>query len=101
MANLSEILGNERRMLMIVYLIENGGQGCVREIAEYIVAKKQKNGHRYRKSVYVSLKQTHIPMLEREGFVRVERDTIFIDNSKLFADLVSFLKMFSSVFMKE
>ncbi len=88
-------------MLMILFLIENGGQGSVREIAEYIVAKKQKNGHRYRKSVYVSLSQTHIPLLEREGFVRLERDMVFVNNSKLFSDLVIFLETFRSVFMSD
>ena len=101
MANLSEILGNERRMLMIIFLIEQGGNATVREITEYIMQKGEKEGHKIRKSVYVSLSQTHIPMLEKEGFLRLERDMVYIENSKLFSDLVEFLESFRSVFLKD
>jgi len=101
MGNLSEILGNERRMLMIIFLIENGGNATVAEITDYIVSKGKKDGHRIRKSVYVSLTQSHIPMLEREGFLRLERDMVFIENSKLFSDLVTFLESFRAVFMNK
>jgi len=101
MVNLSEILGNERRMLMIVFLLENGGNAAIRDIAEYIVDKSGKNGHKFRKSVYVSLIQTHIPMLERGGFLRLERDVVFVNNSKLFEDLLNFLEGFRGVFLKD
>lgn len=86
---------------MIIFLIEKGGNATVGEITDYIVAKGKKDGHRIRKSVYVSLTQTHIPMLEREGFLRLERDMVFIENSKLFSDLINFLEGFRSVFMKK
>ncbi len=100
MANLSEILGNERRMLMIIFLVENGGSATIREITDYIVDRGGKDGHKIRKSVYVSLTQTHIPMLEREGFLRTERDRVFIENSKLFSDLILFLESFRTSFLK-
>ncbi|MBE8539712.1 DUF7344 domain-containing protein [Geoglobus acetivorans] len=101
MANLSEIIGNERRMLMIIFLLENDGNATVREITNYIVEKNKKDGHKFRKSVYVSLKQTHIPMLEREGFLRMERDRVIVENSKLFSDFVSLLQAFKPLFFEK
>ena len=86
---------------MIIFLIENGGNATVAEITDYIVSKSKKDGYRIRKSVYVSLTQSHIPMLEREGFLRLERDMVFIENSKLFSDLVTFLESFRTVFMNK
>ncbi|WP_456371047.1 DUF7344 domain-containing protein [Geoglobus sp.] len=98
MANLSEILGNERRMLTVIYLLKNDGRGSVSDITEYICEKSNNTSGKFRKSVYVSLMQTHIPTLERAGLVERERDVVFIVNSKLFEDLLSFLESFGSVF---
>ncbi|WP_297089768.1 hypothetical protein [Thermococcus sp.] len=63
------ILGNDRRMLMIEYLKEKEGRAELRELVEYIAEREGDTNRRHRKSVYVSLVQTHIPKLEREGVI--------------------------------
>ncbi|QDA30693.1 hypothetical protein FH039_02375 [Thermococcus indicus] len=63
------ILGNDRRMLMITFLQERDGHAELRDIVEYIAEKEGDTDRRHRKSVYVSLVQTHIPKLEREGVI--------------------------------
>ena len=100
MSNLSQILGNERRTLMIIFLLRNGGKAYVGEIAEYICIQEKNTTSKHRKSVYISLIQTHIPKLRREGFIELERDLVMIVHSKLFEDLLKFLESFNSSFMK-
>ncbi|NJE00534.1 hypothetical protein [Thermococcus sp. JdF3] len=63
------ILGNDRRMLMIEFLQERDGHAELRDIVGYIAEKEGDTDRRHRKSVYVSLVQTHIPKLEREGVI--------------------------------
>ncbi|ASJ03883.1 DUF7344 domain-containing protein [Thermococcus barossii] len=63
------ILGNDRRMLMIEYLKEKEGHAELRELVEYIAEREGDTDRKHRKSVYVSLVQTHIPKLEREGVI--------------------------------
>ncbi|WP_148882843.1 DUF7344 domain-containing protein [Thermococcus aciditolerans] len=63
------ILGNDRRMLMIEFLQGRDGHAELRDIVEYIAEKEGDTDRRHRKSVYVSLVQTHIPKLEREGVI--------------------------------
>ncbi|ASA76804.1 hypothetical protein [Thermococcus sp. 5-4] len=63
------ILGNDRRMLMIEYLKEKDGRVELRELVEYIAEREGDTDRKHRKSVYVSLVQTHIPKLEREGVI--------------------------------
>jgi len=65
----STILGNNRRMLMIECLREKDGRVELRELVEYIAEKEGATDRKHRKSVYVSLVQTHIPKLEREGVI--------------------------------
>ena len=63
------ILGNDRRLLMIEYLKEREGRAELRELVEYIAEREGDTNRKHRKSVYVSLVQTHIPKLEREGVI--------------------------------
>jgi len=65
----SVILGNSRRMLMIEYLKKSDGRAELREMVEYIAENEGNTDRKHRKSVYVSLVQTHIPRLEREGVI--------------------------------
>lgn len=101
MSNLSELFGNERRTLMVIYLLNNDGSGYVGEIVDYICEKSGNRTGKYRKSVYVSLMQTHIPTLERAGLIKKERDVVTIINSRLFEDLLEFLELFGTVFRKQ
>ncbi|CAD5243428.1 DUF7344 domain-containing protein [Thermococcus camini] len=63
------ILGNDRRMLMVEFLQKSDGRAELRDIVEYIAEMEGDTDRKHRKSVYVSLMQTHIPKLEREGVV--------------------------------
>ncbi|WP_297516419.1 hypothetical protein [Thermococcus sp.] len=69
MGTSSVILGNSRRMLMIEYLQKSDGRAELRDMVEYIAKNEGNTDRKHRKSVYVSLVQTHIPKLEREGVI--------------------------------
>lgn len=65
---------NPRRKCILELLSENGGEASVEEIISRILAFENKErNHKSRKSVYVSLMQTHIPRLEKEGIVRYDK----------------------------
>jgi len=70
------ILGNDRRMLMIEFLQKSNGHADLREVVEYIAEREGATDRRHRKSVYVSLIQTHIPKLQREGVVSFEHGVV-------------------------
>ncbi|ASJ01220.1 DUF7344 domain-containing protein [Thermococcus gorgonarius] len=86
------ILGNERRMLLIKFLQMRNGRAELREVVEYIAEKEGNTDRKHRKSVYVSLMQTHIPKLEREGVLTFERGVITLlrvpDNVTLYMEVV-------------
>lgn len=54
---------------MIEYLKKSDGRAELREMVEYIAENEGNTDRKHRKSVYVSLVQTHIPRLEREGVI--------------------------------
>lgn len=91
-ASSNVILGNKRRMLLIEYLQKFDGRAELRDVVEYIAEKEGNTDRRHRKSVYVSLMQTHIPKLEREGVVAFERGVITLlrvpDNVTLYMEVV-------------
>ncbi|MFA4640711.1 DUF7344 domain-containing protein [Pyrococcus kukulkanii] len=70
------ILGNDRRMWVVECLRKNHGKAEIGEIVDYIANLEGNNTRRHRKSIYVSLVQTHLPKMEREGIVRVNRGTV-------------------------
>ncbi|WP_297509128.1 hypothetical protein [Thermococcus sp.] len=72
----SSILGNSRRMLMIEYLRGSDGRAELRDVVDYIAEKEGDTNRKHRKSVYVSLIQTHIPKLEREGVITFNRGIV-------------------------
>ena len=91
-ASSSVILGNKRRMLMIEFLQMRNGRAELRDIVGYIAEKEGNTDRKHRKSVYVSLMQTHIPKLEREGVIAFERGIITLlqvpDNVTLYMEVV-------------
>lgn len=91
-ASSNMILGNERRMLLIEFLQMRNGRAELRDIVEYIAEKEGNPDRKHRKSVYVSLMQTHIPKLEREGVLAFERGVITLlqvpDNVTLYMEVV-------------
>ncbi|MDV3103992.1 DUF7344 domain-containing protein [Thermococcus waiotapuensis] len=86
------ILGNERRTLLIEFLQMKNGKAELREAVEYIAEKEGNTDRKHRKSVYVSLMQTHIPKLEHEGVLTFERGMITLlrvpDNVTLYMEVV-------------
>ncbi len=76
MGTSSVILGNSRRMLMIEFLQNREGRAELREVVDFIAEREGATDRKHRKSVYVSLVQTHIPKLEREGVISFERGTV-------------------------
>ncbi|ASI98363.1 DUF7344 domain-containing protein [Thermococcus celer] len=87
------ILGNDRRMLMIEYLQKMEGNAELRELVEYIAEREGDTDRKHRKSVYVSLVQTHIPKLEREGVVTFDRGVVKLlripDNVTVYMETVN------------
>ncbi|WP_158237441.1 DUF7344 domain-containing protein [Halegenticoccus soli] len=66
-----QLLGNERRRLVVDYLLQNG-DATRRELAEHVAEAEGAENERAYKSVYVSLHQTHLPKLEVYGVVRFD-----------------------------
>ncbi|WP_129116661.1 DUF7344 domain-containing protein [Halegenticoccus tardaugens] len=71
---LFDLLCNRRRLEIIKYLRTNGRQGRLNPIIDYVAATE--NGKQpteltraERRRVYVSVYQTHLPMLEEHGVV--------------------------------
>jgi len=76
MGTSSLILGNSRRMLMIEYLRLSKGRAELRDMVEFIAENEGNTDRKHRKSVYVSLVQTHIPRLEREGVITFKQGVV-------------------------
>ncbi|EHR78276.1 hypothetical protein OCC_12761 [Thermococcus litoralis DSM 5473] len=72
----SMILGNDRRMLLLRFLQDNNGKAELREIVDFIAENEGQNDRKHRKSVYVSLLQTHIPKMERAGIIKFDHNTV-------------------------
>ncbi|NJE11217.1 hypothetical protein [Thermococcus sp. MAR1] len=87
------ILGNDRRMLMIEFLQQREGHAELRELVEYIAEKEGSTDRKHRKSVYVSLVQTHIPKLEREGVITFSHGVVTLlkipDDVTVYMEVVS------------
>ncbi|WP_084207608.1 DUF7344 domain-containing protein [Pyrococcus abyssi] len=74
----STILGNDRRLMVIEYLKSHSGEAEISELVDYICKSEGNERRRHRKSVYVSLVQTHLPRLQREGIVNVKRSRVYL-----------------------
>ncbi|NJE25739.1 hypothetical protein E3E22_03695 [Thermococcus sp. MV5] len=72
----SMILGNDRRMLLIRYLQECDGKADLRDIVDFIAEEEGRTDRKHRKSVYVSLIQTHIPKMERAGIIKFDHHIV-------------------------
>ncbi|NHW88773.1 MAG: hypothetical protein HA490_03875 [Archaeoglobales archaeon] len=63
-----------RRKCIAEHLAKNGGEAEIEDIISSILDLENKErNHKSRKSVYVSLMQTHLPKLEKEGIVRYDK----------------------------
>lgn len=72
-----DILRNDRRRLAIKSLREHGGSLSVRDLSEGVAARETGESpppRDKRRSVYVSLHQTHLPKLDDLGIVEYDTD---------------------------
>jgi hypothetical protein len=72
---LSDLVSNTRRRLLLKRLVEKGGESSLEDVISYICVNEDDEECRNRKSVYISLKQTHIPKLEKARIVAFDRHT--------------------------
>ncbi|MFB6267720.1 MAG: hypothetical protein ABEI31_08680 [Halodesulfurarchaeum sp.] len=70
-----DVLSNDRRRMVLEALEEAGGPVPVRELSEYIASRESEADpppRDLRKSVYVSLQQTHLPKLSELDIVEYD-----------------------------
>ncbi|AEA47431.1 DUF7344 domain-containing protein [Archaeoglobus veneficus] len=72
---LSELISNTRRRLLLKHLVERGGESSLEDAVSYICVNEGDDECRNRKSVYISLKQTHIPKLEKARILTFDKHT--------------------------
>lgn len=76
-SQIHDILRNDRRRLAIRCLRENGGMLSVRDLSEDVATRETGEApapRDKRRSVYVSLHQTHLPKLDELGIVNYDTD---------------------------
>jgi len=77
-SQIHDILRNDRRRLAIKCLRENGGMLTVRDLSEDVATRETGEApapRDKRRSVYVSLHQTHLPKLDDLGIVDYDTDS--------------------------
>jgi hypothetical protein len=70
------ILGNQRRKLTVEYLSNSNGKAEIREIVDFISEREGIFSQKHKKSVYVSLVQTHIPKMRRAGIISLNGSVV-------------------------
>lgn len=73
MRAISSLMSNERRKHLLRCLIERNGEADLEDVISYICEKEGDPEKKNRKSVYISLKQTHIPKLEKARIIVYDR----------------------------
>ena len=83
MDGIASLVSNKRRRLLLRYLVNNNGRGSLEEVISYICDNEGDPECRNRKSVYISLKQTHIPKLEKARLVIYDKrsNTLYLEES--------------------
>jgi len=90
-----QIVKNSRRKKMIQALLELHGKADIREVVRR-VAEKEGGGEsssRLRKSVYVSIVQVHIPMMEEAGLINYDPQQSVIQLNRLPSELKYYLEV--------
>jgi len=91
-----EILSSERRRLAIQYLREGENGIEVNDIAEYIAERETGESpppKDSRKTVYVSLHQTHLPKMDDLDIVDYDTDTKEVSLSGRFRDVAVYMEV--------
>lgn len=73
------VLKNQRRREALRYLRRVGGESCLSDVAEHVAARENGVERRelsstQRKRAYVSLHQSHLPMMNDAGVVAFDQD---------------------------
>lgn len=73
-----EVLSNQRRRFVLHYLVHNGDQTTVSELAEHVASWENEKpirelSHRERKRVRNALRQFHLPKMAEYGFVEFDQ----------------------------
>lgn len=93
-----KLLKNSRRRKIIDYLSEHDQPTTRSELAEVIAAEENgidvsDLGSDQRKRVYVSLYQTHLPTLKRDGVIRYDPDRGTVERGPNMDELVEYLRV--------
>ena len=91
-----EILSSERRRLAIEFLRDSDGRVEVNDIAEYIAEEETGESpppKDSRKTVYVSLHQTHLPKMDDLNIVSYDTDTKEVSLDESFRDVAVYMEV--------
>jgi hypothetical protein len=89
------IIKNARRKKLIQALMELNGKADIREVVRR-VAENEGGGEsssKLRKSVYVSIVQVHIPMMEEAGLIKYDPQQSVIQLNRLPSELKYYLEV--------
>jgi hypothetical protein len=91
-----DILRNDRRRLAIKCLRENGGTLSVRDLSEKVATRETGESpapRDKRRSVYVSLHQTHLPKLDDLGIVTYDTETKDVQLRDRAAEITTYMEV--------
>lgn len=98
---LFDLLGNDRRRAALEVLLAEGGGIPFEELVDRVAAREydkpaEQLDSRERKRVQDSLQQTHLPRLQRRGFVSWDREADVIESSPTLRELDVYLQVTDS-----
>jgi len=91
-----DILRNDRRRLAIRCLRESGGSMSVRDLSEEVATRETGESpapRDKRRSVYVSLHQTHLPKLDNLGIMTYDTDTKEVELRGRAAEITTYMEV--------
>lgn len=94
-SEIHHVLSNERRRMVIEILEEDGSIG-LRELSEQIASQETGESpppRDARRSVYVSLKQTHIPKLEELKIISYDEDAKEVNQEEHASDVAVYMEV--------
>lgn len=92
-----ELLKNARRRAVIQYLLQNGGNAKLSELAEHIAAAENGISVRelssdQRKRVYIGLYQCHLPKMDNLGVIEYEKNRGTVELQESVGQLLPYLQ---------
>ncbi|WP_435320608.1 DUF7344 domain-containing protein [Haloarchaeobius sp. TZWSO28] len=97
--DIHSILSNERRREVLKHLRSHGGESTLRDLSEAIAEAETGESpppRNIRDSVYASLHQTHLPMLDKLGVINYESNLKTVTLTERSRDLVPYTTVMSS-----